>query len=86
MHVHIHAMRTTVEITDVQRAELLRLAAERGEKGFSRLVQEAIDEFLQARNSTAERTELALAALGTLSDSAGDRIQATARELRNSWR
>ena len=41
-------MRTTVEITSAQRARLLALAARRGDKGFSRLVQEALDAYLGA--------------------------------------
>ena len=40
-------MRTTVEIRDDQRAKLLEIAARRGEKGFSRVVQEALDLFLR---------------------------------------
>ena len=51
LDMHVHAceygcMRTTVEITDAQRAGLLELAARRGEKGFSRLVQEAVEAIL----------------------------------------
>jgi len=38
---------TTVEIRDRQRAKLFELAARRGEKGFSKLVQEAIDLYLK---------------------------------------
>jgi len=33
--MHDSFVRTTVEIDDAQRAELLKLAAQRGEKGFS---------------------------------------------------
>ena len=40
-------VRTTVEIPDVQRARLLELAVRRGEKGFSRLIQEAVDRLLE---------------------------------------
>ena len=40
-------MRTTVEITDAQRAELLKLAAQRGEKGFSAVIREALDLYLR---------------------------------------
>ena len=36
-------MRTTIEITEVQRAELLTLSADRGEEGFSGVVREALD-------------------------------------------
>ena len=39
--------RTTIELTDLQRAQLLELAARRGERGFSKLVQEAVDAYLR---------------------------------------
>ena len=35
-------MKTTVEITDEHRARLVELAARRREKGFSRIVSEAM--------------------------------------------
>jgi hypothetical protein len=40
------SMRITVEIRPEQRIQLLEIAARRGKKGFSGLVQEAIDRFL----------------------------------------
>ena len=43
-------MRTTIEITEEQRAELLKLAAIRGHNGFSQLVQEALNEYLAKIN------------------------------------
>jgi predicted transcriptional regulator len=39
-------MRTTIEFPDEQRAKLLELAAGRGEKEFSRLIQEALSRYL----------------------------------------
>jgi metal-responsive CopG/Arc/MetJ family transcriptional regulator len=47
-------VRTTVELTDRQRAALRKLAAERGEKGFSRLVQEAIEHYLESGRARRE--------------------------------
>jgi len=86
MHVHAHGMRTTIELSDEQRAELLRIAGERGEKGFSRIVQEAIEEYLRGRKAAADRTKAALAVLGTLSEPSAARLEETVRELRSSWR
>ncbi|MCH7921306.1 MAG: ribbon-helix-helix protein, CopG family [Planctomycetes bacterium] len=37
-------MRTTIEMSDHLRAELLQLAAKRGLKGFSQIVEEAISQ------------------------------------------
>ena len=49
MHVHgTHdlLMRTTIELSDEHRARLLELAARRGEKGFSSIVEEALARFV----------------------------------------
>ncbi len=79
-------MRTTVELTDAQRARLLKLAAERGDKGFSKLVQEAIDEYLEARVARDRRVEAAVAVLGSLDDSAAEALYQTVVDLRARWR
>lgn len=79
-------MRTTVEITDDQRAGLLELAARRGEKGFSRLVQEAIAGYLEGNRERRERIQAAISVLGTVDDATADELRQTARELRQSWR
>jgi hypothetical protein len=42
-------MRTRIEIDDGQREKLLQLAAERGERGCGRLVQEAVTLYLEHR-------------------------------------
>jgi hypothetical protein len=79
-------MRTTIEITDKQRGRLLELAARRGEKGFSRLVQEALDTYLAENLDHRERIKDALAALGSLSERAATGLEESVRELRSSWR
>lgn len=89
--MHVHAgknpgMRTTVEITDEHRARLLELAARRGEKGFSTLVQDALDLYLATSAEREDRVRNALAALGSLDDAAADRLEAATRRLRERWR
>jgi hypothetical protein len=79
-------MRTTIEITDEQRGQLLDLAARRREKGFSRLVQEALDRYLAESLDDRKRLKEALAVLGTLSDEAATRLEKSVRQLRSSWR
>ncbi len=79
-------MRTTVEIPDGQRAKLLELAARRGEKGFSKLVQEAVAMYLDVQARREEKIQGALAVLGTFDDEAADRLEAAVRELRSQWR
>ncbi len=81
-------MRTTIEISDEQRARLLELAARRGQKGFSFLVREAIERYLATEGEADRllRAKAALAALGTLSDEEAERLEETRRRLRESWR
>jgi hypothetical protein len=79
-------MRTTVEITDAQRAGLLELAARRGEKGFSRLVQEAVDRLLADERAGKGRVEAALALEGSMTAEAADELTASVARLRSNWR
>jgi hypothetical protein len=79
-------MRTTIEITDRQRAALLELAARSGEKGFSRLVQRAIDRMLAEENSRREQIEGALALAGSFNDKSADALEVAVRKIRNDWR
>jgi Arc/MetJ-type ribon-helix-helix transcriptional regulator len=79
-------MRTTVEITDEQRARLLQIAASRGQKGFSGLVQEAIDLLLERESHRATQVQRALEALGSVRSAEADEMLAIAKESRSKWR
>jgi hypothetical protein len=79
-------MRTTIEITNAQRARLLDLAARRGEKGFSALVREAVDRLLADEVSRKDRIEAALAVEGSLGASAADNLEASVSRIRDNWR
>lgn len=79
-------MRTTVEISDEQRARLLDLAARRGDKGFSGVVREAIDQYLANIGGRKEALDRALASRGRLSGSDGEELDAAVREIRKGWR
>ena len=78
--------RTTIEIRDRQRARLLELAARRGEKGFSKLVQEAIDLYLSREVERQDRVRRALSVLGTLSDEDAEAMRESVRWSRSHWR
>jgi metal-responsive CopG/Arc/MetJ family transcriptional regulator len=79
-------MRTTVEIGDQQRAELLKLAAERGEKGFSSLIREALDLYLRQHRAKREIVAQALALQGSFSEDEADALGRSVHELREKWR
>jgi hypothetical protein len=67
-------MRTTVELKDEHRSALLELAGRRGLKGFSDLVGEAIEVYLQSR------------AQGSLNADEADDLRIGVAQVRSSWR
>lgn len=80
------AMRTTVEIDDRQRAELLKLAAQRGEKGFSSIVREALDLYIKQHRAKREAVAQALKLEGSFSKNEADALEASIDNLRKRWR
>lgn len=79
-------MRTTIEISAEHRARLLELAARRGEKGFSRLVQEALDAYLASEQAQEDVRRRALLVRGSFSDTDAGELRQATRGIRESWR
>lgn len=86
MHVHFALVRTTIELDDTQRAELLKLAAQRGEKGFSSVIRDAVDLYLRQHRAKREAILRALELEGSFSEDEADALEASVRELRGAWR
>ena len=63
---------------------MLQLAAERGEKGFSRLVGEAIDSYLAGRGSGDRAGALRLR--GVLSAKGAKALHERVKAIRENWR
>ena len=81
------AMRTTVEITEEQRQALAKLAAERGERGFSRFVQDALDKYLHEQTTKSEKAKNALAALDSFTGKEADTMEKAVQATRSGkWR
>lgn len=80
------AMRTTIEMRKDHRARLLDLAARKGEKGFSGLVAEALEAYLDAEAEKDERRKRALALRGSLSAKDADDLREAVSRVRESWR
>ncbi len=77
-------MRTTVEITDDQHRALSAIAQRRGVRGFSILVQEALEGYL-ANLDTGE-VDLLLQLEGMLSDSDAQEMRSRVGDVRSTWR
>jgi predicted transcriptional regulator len=79
-------MRTTIELRDDQRAKLLEMAAREGRKGFSHLIQEAVDRFLDEDSGRQEEVSEALALVGTLGPQEAELLLERVRRIREHWR
>lgn len=75
-----------MEIKDEHRAQLLELAARRGKKGFSELIEEALEMYFGALRSDERARKKASATRGSLSATQAEELRERTRELRASWR
>jgi metal-responsive CopG/Arc/MetJ family transcriptional regulator len=79
-------MRITVEIRDDLRARLLEIAARRGEKGFSKIVEEALESYLRRDGDGEAARSRALATRGVLTEDEADELENRTREIQERWR
>lgn len=81
----VSAMRTTIELSPAHRAQLARLAAERGEKGFSRFIAEALEAYFDSRGSDAG-ADAGRRLRGVLGESEARDLEERVRKIREDWR
>lgn len=79
-------MRTTIELKPEHRAKLLELAARRGEKGFSSVINEAVEVYLAGSTEQDRLRKRALRLRGTLPHDEARRLQQSSEALRGFWR
>lgn len=77
-------MRTTVEITSDQHEALSALAKRRGLRGFSQLVQEAHEVYLQSLGDS--ETKLLLSLEGSLNEEQESELRSRIEDARAVWR
>lgn len=78
-------MRTTVELSDLHRQVLSQLSHVRGYRGYSRIIEEAIDFFVE-RNPFNKNERLRLLKLkGSWSDTEAGEVRSTLSEVRKNW-
>lgn len=96
LDMHVHAwiyggMRTTIEIDDAKLAKLRQIAALRGKRGYSEVIDEALDRYLADidRETEAERAARIARVLdvhGIWSDEVAEAVRARIKEDRKHWR
>jgi metal-responsive CopG/Arc/MetJ family transcriptional regulator len=77
-------MRTTVEITEAQHRALSAVAQQRGLRGFSVLVQEAVDAYLH--DLRADEVEMLLGLEGMIDDREEEEVRSRIAATRQAWR
>lgn len=77
-------MRTTVEISSYHHETLLNLARRRGLRGFSQLVQEALDSYLA--DLSADEMDLLLSLESSIDESEEHEMRRRIEEARATWR
>ena len=78
-------MRTTIDLSDEARARLLDLAARRGQRGFSSLVEEAVVRYLDEEEDRQAVIDSARSMRGALGEEA-EGLEASVHLLRARWR
>lgn len=89
MHVHAcdnGSVRTTIEMKPEHRARLLELAANRGEKGFSAVVADALELYLETQSGRMSAIHDALALKGSMKETDAAGLSARTRGIRENWR
>lgn len=76
-------MRTTIEIRDEHRIALAAIAAKRGLRGYSELVQEALDAYLA--DVSGEDLDALLSLRGSLGPEQADKLEQRIAEAWSSW-
>jgi len=79
-------MRTTIEMKPEHRSALLALAARRGEKGFSSLIAEAIEEYLDGERVRRQRRKELRSLAGSVSAEDASKMRDVVDSLRRNWR
>lgn len=78
-------MRTTLELDDELRARLVELAAERGEKGYSSLVNEALREYLAREEQRQNMLDDVLSLRGSLDEAQAEQLRERVESAWGNW-
>ena len=84
--MHEWGMRTTIEIADDKLIKLKKLAAERGERGFSGLIDQALEDFLAESTPEPDGKEFTDKFQGAWTDEVAEEVLKRIAESRKHWR
>ncbi|NIV32013.1 MAG: hypothetical protein GWN58_21775 [Anaerolineae bacterium] len=84
-YYNTHTMRTTIELKEDHRALLHAIAARRGWRGYSRVVEEAIEFYLKHHAAAEEARRVLLSRQGAWTDEEAERTRTAIAEVRRQW-
>jgi metal-responsive CopG/Arc/MetJ family transcriptional regulator len=79
-------MRTTVELSNDHRSSLHSLAARRGLRGYSKLIQEAVDLYIREMTAKEGGAKHLLQMRGTWNKEEARKFQKKLRGIRKNWK
>lgn len=79
-------MRTTIEVSDRHRIILLSLSAQRGLRGYSGIIQEALDYYIEHKIRTKDEKGDILKMKGSWETEETKKIRSNLTELRKNWK
>ena len=79
-------MRTTIEISDRHRSILQSLAAQKGLRGYSGIIQEALDYYIELQTKSADAKRDILKMKGSWKAQETKKIRSKLAELRENWK
>ncbi|MBE3573472.1 MAG: ribbon-helix-helix protein, CopG family [Moorella humiferrea] len=79
-------MRTTIEISNEIRAKLMALAARRGLRGYSEIVNEAFEEYLARVENREKEINEVLKLAGSLNEEESQKYAARVKEFWSRWK
>lgn len=79
-------MRTTIELSNDHRSSLHSLAARRGLRGYSKLIQEAVDLYIREMKAKEGNAKVLLKMRGTWNKDDAHAFSKKLREIRINWK
>jgi predicted DNA-binding protein len=78
-------MRTTIEISDHHRSILLSLAAKKGMRGYSGIIKEALNHYIECQVKSAAVKREILKMKGSWTSEETKKTKARLAEMRKNW-
>ena len=79
-------MRTTIELSDEHRSLLHSLAAQKGLRGYSKVIQEAVDLYISEKTTGRNGMKRLLKMKGTWDKEETKKFRQALKEIRRNWK